>query len=346
MSNEMSNENTANRWIKDVMDTLQLALEACRKVADDGLSWNGACRACGLNPGKTRAVALRLMHCNDRVPALENAGHEDIFDGYELFYNAAFGMKAAEQYRLPYDYKDAVKQVLDRIGQENTDILKRQFGICEYENSPMSFVEIAEVMGVSYDKVLRMSRKGMRECWSRENRELLRYGAKQYAARKKYQKECQEKELEQMAKRQESLRQWMLEQAGRTENEDDPFYTIFMECKETPIENLYRLLSARAVSALRRSSVFNRTSTAYDLIMMNIQELSSIKNIGVGTLSEILTMLDNYLDDRCGMSSAQLRKRIGNYIYKNTILNPEACGFCEHFSDEGCGLQEPCPYRD
>ena len=37
-------------------------------------------------PGKTRAVALRLMHCNDRVPALENAGHEDIFDGYELFY--------------------------------------------------------------------------------------------------------------------------------------------------------------------------------------------------------------------------------------------------------------------
>lgn len=345
----MSDENTANKWVKDAMDTLQLALEACRKVADDGLSWNGACHACGLNPGKTRAVALRLMHCNNRVPALENAGHEDIFDGYELFYNAAFGMKAAEQYRLPYDYKDAVKQVLDRIGQENVDILKRQFGICEYENSPMSFVEIAEVMGVSYDKVLRMSRKGMRECWSRENRELLRYGAKQYAARKKYREECQEKELAQMAKRHEK----MLEQMARTRNEDDPFYTIFMECKETPIENLYRLLSARAVSALRRSSTFNRPSTAYDLIMMNIQELSSIKNIGVGTLFEILTMLDNYLDDRYGMSSTQLRKRIGNYIYKNTILNPEACGFCEHISNisnDGCNaecsLQEPCPYRD
>lgn len=315
----MSDENTANRWVKDAMDTLQLVLEACRKVADDGLSWNGACHACGLNPGKTRAVALRLMHCNDRVPALENAGHEDIFDGYELFYNAAFGMKAAEQYRLPCDYRDAVKQVLDRISQENVDILKRQFGICEYENSPMSFVEIAEVMGVSYDKVLHMSRKGMRECWSRENRELLRYGAKQYAARKKYREECQEKELAQMAKRHEK----MLEQMAQTRNEDDPFYTIFMECKETPIENLYRLLSARAVSALRRSSTFNRPSTAYDLIMMDIRELSSIKNIGVGTLSEILTMLDNYLDDRYGMSSTQLRKQIGNYIYENTILNPE-----------------------
>ena len=84
--------------------------------------------------------------------------------------------------------------------------------------------------------------------------------------------------------------------------------------------------------------------------MMDIRELSSIKNIGVGTLFEILTMLDNYLDDRYGMSSTQLRKRIGNYIYKNTILNPEACGFCEHISYDGCNtecsLQEPCPYRD
>ena len=56
------------------------------------------------------------------------------------------------------------------------------------------------------------------------------------------------------------------------------------------------------------------------------------------------------MDDRYGMSSTQLRKQIGNYIYKNTILNPEACGFCEHISYDGCNaecsLQEPCPYRD
>lgn len=176
--------------------------------------------------------------------------------------------------------------------------------------------------------------------------QIQRYGTKQYAARKKYQEKCKEKELAQMIKQHEK----MLEQMTQTRNENDPFYTIFMECKETPIENLYRLLSARAVSALRRSSTFNRPSTAYDLIMMNIQELSSIKNIGIGTLSEILTMLDNYLDDRYGMSSAQLRKRIGNYIYENTILNPEACGLCEHISYDGCNaecsLQEPCPYRD
>lgn len=291
-----------NEYLDKVAYMLQSVIDFCNDLKSEGTSWNNACKKHGFDPIKTRTLVTQsIWKCKGEVPLLEEA-ELDLYDNYERLYNAVFGMDAVGKFKLPHDYKESVQLMLDSITPEFADVIMHHFGIYKYENDQKPYKELAEIMGYTQNEVRSMEHKGLRECWSRENRELLKHGVEKYTLMKKQEEEKRVAEKERMEKEHTLL----LEQLAKPRDDENPLRTIFKECDETPFEKLELRMSIRSYNAVLKSGCIK---TVGDIIRCGPAGIRRIPHVGDTMAHDIMQAFDTYIMETYKIASDKLIER-------------------------------------
>lgn len=300
--------------LNDAVSVLQYIISACKAYATDGMSWNEACRVEGLDPLRVRKLVLGLPRCRcPELPPVDSLGIDNIYNGYEQFYRAVFGGNVLERSALPHDYKESVMHVLENTGlmERDVTVLIHRFGL--NGECPMTLDEIGALVGTHRETVRQSEAKALRKCRCEPRAGILRMGLAKYTMLKEQADELARQKSEQakaehkalMAKRDAAHKERM------EAIESGPYEAGVAAVMSTDLPGTLRStriealgLTGRSYNALKRHGL----TSLYELLELDRKKLMMVRNLGKGSVEEIIGTLDAYVQDNLCMTSEELRE--------------------------------------
>lgn len=313
----MSNTNRTqltDKKLKESINILRTIIDVCADCSNE-TSFNEACRKRNLNSKQTRELLLKYLgRCNE--PGIDLKDMElNVFDGYEHFYKAVFGISDLDSITLPQDYKESVLHVVNETGlaERESFVLMKHFQLDE-EGISETLQTIGEKLNITGNTVRCIEVKALHKCRYRERADILIKGLSQY----RKEEECRmqlhamrisqfEAEYEQEKVLLEALHTERMNRIAKASNSDEVISItlppdIVEILENTPLSGLN--LCTRSENALRRGGVPNMLK----LIAMNKKEIAHIRNIGAYSVKDILEQRENYVQERYHITADKLRE--------------------------------------
>lgn len=312
--NETQRTQLTNNRLKESTQILQDIIAVCDMCSAEDITWSQACREKNLDPKRTRRMILNLYKCTDSGIPLEDMEIENIYDGYEKFYQNLLGDKTFEHAALPFDYKESVAYIIKNADLTDTEtlVIMRHFGIVDFCQKE-TFESIAKDLNVTRERVNNINAKALYKCRSKEHFDILRLGLSKYTLMQKQAQQMHDKELEQLNAQHQALIEKQDEKHEKrmqiiiSKPYDEALIKILPDniqniLGQTPISVLN--LSVRPNNALRRDG----RCTLFDVLKVADKSLLlKIRHMGKQSADEVMEKINNYINERYHMSVGRLR---------------------------------------